>query len=96
VIPLLIGRIGVFTQLAIVLGIFLTQLIGLYLATSSTWRLVLFFSFVIAVAQLFASGMMVDTPGYTMGRGGASAKEEGARLERMIWGASPSTMESGM
>jgi MFS family permease len=53
---------GVLTQLAIVLGIMITQLLGLRMATPTLWRLVLLFSSVASVVQLCLSQFIVETP----------------------------------
>jgi len=56
------GSVGVLTQLAIVLGIMITQLLGLRMATPTLWRLVLLFSSVASVVQLCLSQFIVETP----------------------------------
>lgn len=74
------GNVGVLTQLGIVLGIFLTQLIGLIFATPSGWRLVFLYSFALGVVQWLASSLMVNPPRRL------SSKEEIYSVERRIWG----------
>jgi MFS transporter, SP family, solute carrier family 2 (facilitated glucose transporter), member 3 len=59
---LIIFLVGVLTQLSIVFGLFSTQAMGLRLATPTEWRLVLFISSFIAVAQLLLSPFMVESP----------------------------------
>jgi hypothetical protein len=53
---------GVLTQLAIVLGIMITQVLGLRMATPTLWRFVLLFSFVASVVQLCLSQFIVESP----------------------------------
>ncbi|KAK0197516.1 general substrate transporter [Armillaria mellea] len=63
------GTLGVLTQLGIVLGIFVTQLLGLNLATPTTWRYVFGFSFAVAVSQVVLSGGVVESPRWLGARG---------------------------
>ncbi|KAK0240541.1 general substrate transporter [Armillaria nabsnona] len=63
------STLGVLTQLGIVLGIFVTQLLGLNLATPTTWRYVFGFSFAVAVAQVVLSGGIVESPRWLGARG---------------------------
>ena len=53
---------GVLTQLAIVLGIMITQLLGLRMATPTQWRLVLLLSSATSAVQLCLSRFIVETP----------------------------------
>lgn len=53
---------GVLTQLAIVIGIMVTQLLGLRLATPTLWRFVFLFSSLASVVQLCLSRFIVETP----------------------------------
>ncbi|KAI0282140.1 general substrate transporter [Russula aff. rugulosa BPL654] len=56
------GSVGVLTQLAIVLGIMITQMLGLRMATPTLWRFVLSFSSATSVVQLCLSRFIVETP----------------------------------
>ncbi|KAH9981458.1 hypothetical protein BGW80DRAFT_1270347 [Lactifluus volemus] len=56
------GSVGVLTQLAIVFGIMITQLLGLRMATPTLWRFVLLFSFLASVVQLCLSRFIIETP----------------------------------
>ncbi|KAG6833484.1 hypothetical protein H0H87_006056 [Tephrocybe sp. NHM501043] len=56
------GNVGVLTQLGIVLGIMITQAMGLRLATPTEWRTVLFFSFALSAAQLLVSSFVSESP----------------------------------
>ncbi|KAJ7582501.1 general substrate transporter [Mycena floridula] len=85
------GTVGILTQLGIVLGIFITQLVGLNFATPTTWRFVLFISCALGLAQWFGSVFMVETPGWISAHSSAGSKEEAAAVERRIWGFSPSS-----
>ncbi|KAF8644121.1 hypothetical protein AX16_008650 [Volvariella volvacea WC 439] len=56
------GNVGVLTQLGIVLGIMITQIIGFRLATPEDWRMVLFLSCALAIAQLVLSTKATESP----------------------------------
>lgn len=56
--------VGVLNQMSIVLGIMLTQISGLQLATPSTWRYVLLISAFLGVAQFLLSGAVVESPAW--------------------------------
>ncbi|KAJ8462028.1 hypothetical protein ONZ51_g11165 [Trametes cubensis] len=56
------GAVGVLTQFAIVIGIMITQAMGLQLATPRTWRLVLLFSSALSLAQLIVGPIIVESP----------------------------------
>lgn len=79
---------GVFTQLGIVLGVFLTQLLGVYFSSSdagpSAWRFVIFFSFVVALIQFLVTGAMVESPRYLRSKS-LRAGEDALVIERQIW-----------
>ncbi|KZV94074.1 general substrate transporter [Exidia glandulosa HHB12029] len=60
--PAIRGRVGVFNQLAVVIGILLIQGLGLLSAQRSQWRPVLWFSALLGVLQLVFSKFVVDTP----------------------------------
>ena len=53
---------GVLTQFAIVIGIMITQSMGLQLATPRTWRVVLLFSSGLSLAQLLIGPAIVESP----------------------------------
>lgn len=53
---------GVLTQLGIVLGIMITQMLGLRMATPTLWRFVLSFSSATSIVQLCLSRFIVETP----------------------------------
>jgi MFS family permease len=73
---------GVLTQLGIVLGIMVTQAIGLYLATPARWRAVLFFSCALCTAQLFFSPVVSESPVWLSTR---EKTEESAQIRRRLW-----------
>ncbi|KAH9857800.1 general substrate transporter [Lenzites betulinus] len=56
------GAVGVLTQFAIVIGIMITQSMGLQLATPLTWRLVLLFSCALSLTQLLVGPIIVESP----------------------------------
>ncbi|KAF8479259.1 general substrate transporter [Russula ochroleuca] len=70
------GSVGVLTQLAIVLGIMITQMLGLRMATPTLWRFVLLFSSAASVVQLCLSRFIVETPVWLKQHG----KPEDSRL----------------
>ncbi|KAJ7929300.1 general substrate transporter [Mycena leptocephala] len=80
------GNVGVLTQLGIVLGIMITQAIGLRFATPTQWRTVLFFSAVASVAQFFLSSVMVESPAWLGGKGHVEPKKA---VARKLWGTVP-------
>ncbi|KAJ7168129.1 general substrate transporter [Mycena crocata] len=80
------GNVGVLTQLGIVVGIMITQAIGLRFATPTEWRSVLAFSLFFSVAQFFLSSMMVESPAWLGGKGQVEQKKT---VARKLWGAAP-------
>ncbi|KAF5372910.1 hypothetical protein D9758_001765 [Tetrapyrgos nigripes] len=78
------GSVGVFTQLGIVLGIFFTQLLGIFFSTPKSWRIVLFFSFVLSALQFLTSSAIVESPRYLRSKFG-QASQEAKEAERKIW-----------
>ncbi|KAG2075925.1 general substrate transporter [Suillus decipiens] len=77
------GNLGVLTQLAIVIGIMVTQGMGFGLATPRQWRLVLFISSGISIFQYFISPFVVESPSY-LNRKGLVDQEKLAI--RRLWG----------
>ncbi|KAG1858457.1 general substrate transporter [Suillus subalutaceus] len=77
------GNLGVLTQLAIVVGIMVTQGMGFGLATPRQWRLVLFTSAAISIFQYFVSPFVVESPSY-LNRKGLVDQEKLAI--RRLWG----------
>jgi MFS family permease len=75
---------GVLTQLGIVLGIMITQAMGLRLALPTTWRIVLFFSFALSVAQIIFSIFVVESPAWLGGNGRLDEKKAASRR---LWGS---------
>ena len=75
---------GVLTQLGIVLGIMITQAMGLRLASPTEWRIVLFFSFVLAAAQVFLSVFVVESPAWLGGNGRSDEKKA---VAKRLWGS---------
>ncbi|KAL4065448.1 general substrate transporter [Scleroderma citrinum] len=58
------GSIGIGTQLAIVIGIMVTQVMGFVFATPRHWRLVLLFSTALSALQYFTSCFVTESPIY--------------------------------
>ncbi|KAF8184964.1 general substrate transporter [Mycena galopus ATCC 62051] len=80
------GNVGVLTQLGIVLGIMVTQAIGLRFATPTQWRSVLFVSAAGSVAQFFLSGVVVESPAWLGGKGQVEPRKA---VARKLWGTVP-------
>ncbi|TFY76084.1 hypothetical protein EWM64_g7928 [Hericium alpestre] len=78
------SSLGVLTQFAIVMGILITQALGLYMATPGLWRLVFVFSSALSIAQLLLSPFMVDTPVW-LTRGNQADVAKG--VVRKLWTA---------
>lgn len=72
------------TQLGIVIGIMITQAIGLRLATPTRWRAVLFFSCALSTAQLLLSPVIAESPVWLSAK---EKPEEGALIRRRLWGS---------
>ncbi|KAJ8508546.1 hypothetical protein ONZ45_g9191 [Pleurotus djamor] len=90
--PAISGNVGVLTQLSIVLGIMVTQLLGLNLATPTTWRAVLFASCALAISQLVTSSLACETPAYLGGKG---LLEQKRHVSRKLWGEATRDPEAG-
>lgn len=80
--PRIKGSVGVLTQLAIVIGIMVTQAMGLQMATPTQWRFVLMFSSGLSVAQLIISPLIVETPVWLKRRGELADLKA---VERRLW-----------
>ncbi|KAF5387155.1 hypothetical protein D9615_001699 [Tricholomella constricta] len=74
------GNVGVLTQLGIVLGIMITQAMGLHLATPTGWRTVLYFSCALSAAQLLTSTLVVESPAW-LGNHGRLDEKKAVRPE---------------
>jgi MFS transporter, SP family, solute carrier family 2 (facilitated glucose transporter), member 3 len=74
--------LGVLTQFAIVIGIMITQAMGLRLATPHEWRIVLVFSSALSIAQLLFSPAIVESPSWLHRRG---LLQEKAAASRRLW-----------
>ncbi|KAJ7632244.1 general substrate transporter [Roridomyces roridus] len=77
------GNVGVLTQLGIVIGIFVTQALGLRFATPTQWRSVLFISAATSVVQFLLSPLMVDSPTWLGTKGQVEPKKAASRK---LWG----------
>lgn len=86
--PKIRGRVGVLNQLAVVLGILLTQGVGLLLAASGLWRYVLAISSCISAIQFVTSALVVDTPVWLESAG---KKEESEQAKQVLWVSIPPT-----
>lgn len=80
--PAIQGRIGVLNQLGIVIGIFGTSVLGLYLATPSTWRWVIFNSACVAVGQLVWGLFISESPSWLRAQG---RTEEATKVASKLW-----------
>ncbi|KAN0075282.1 General substrate transporter [Tylopilus felleus] len=81
--PQIKGNIGVLTQLAIVVGILVTQAMGFSLATPTQWRFVLFTSSALSAVQYLLAPAIVESPAYLF-RNGFTA--ESKAVVRSLWG----------
>lgn len=70
---------GVLTQFSTVIGIMLTQAMGLKLATPEDWRLVLLFSSAVSIVQYVISPGMVESPVWLHRQGLLQEKAAAAR-----------------
>ena len=77
---------GVLTQFAIVIGIMITQTMGLNLAAPTTWRLVLLFSAALSLVQLLLGTMIVESPVWLSRHGSLRDKDASARR---LWKSTP-------
>ncbi|KDQ60586.1 hypothetical protein JAAARDRAFT_31553 [Jaapia argillacea MUCL 33604] len=77
------GNVGVLTQLAIVIGILVTQSVGFRLATPTQWRLVLIFSLVLSLVQFFLSPLIVESPAWLHRKG---TPQDTKTAARRLWG----------
>jgi MFS transporter, SP family, solute carrier family 2 (facilitated glucose transporter), member 3 len=73
---------GVLTQFAIVIGIMITQAMGLKLATPHEWRIVLLFSTALSLVQLLFGRVIVESPVWLHRRG---LLQEKAAASRKLW-----------
>ncbi|KAF9792267.1 general substrate transporter [Thelephora terrestris] len=76
------GKVGVFTQFSIVVGIMITQLVGFKLATPTAWRYVLILSGLTAVAQFSISPTMIESPVWAIRNGDP---ESGKLYHQKLW-----------
>jgi len=83
---------GVLLQLATVLGIFFTQLLGLNLATPSHWRYVIIFSLGLGCLQFILAPFATDTPVWLKRKG---RKEESDQASARVWGAAMLRRDDG-
>ena len=77
------GHLGVLTQLAVVINIILTQVAGISLATSSTWRFVFFVSFMISALQFLLGSMIFESPTWLFNQ---RSPEDHKHAVRRPWG----------
>jgi len=83
--PTIKGKVGVLTQLGIVLGIMLTQSLGFKFATPTQWRFVLLFSAVLGTVQFLTSPIMVESPAWSTRHGNPqNAKNTLAKLWKSL------------
>jgi len=89
--PKISGNVGVLTQLGIVLGIMITQALGLRFATPSEWRVVLCTSSVLSGAQFLSSALVTESPVWlgTHGR-----PDERKVVAKRLWGDDPTPYSS--
>lgn len=84
--PHIRGRVGVLNQVGIVVGILLTQGVGMNYALPREWRHVLSFSASLGVIQLLVGFLMEDSPVWYKCRG---KNEEAVRIAKRLWKEEP-------
>lgn len=82
------GAVGVLTQFAIVVGIMITQALGLQLATPHEWRAVLLLSAALSAVQLLLSPAIVESPTWLHRHG---LLQEKAAATRKLWSIEEAT-----
>ncbi|KAF9228593.1 general substrate transporter [Gyrodon lividus] len=87
------GNLGVLTQLAIVIGIMFTQIMGFGLATPTQWRLVLFISFALSAVQYLVNPMIAESPAYLNQNGFVDEQET---VIRRLWADQARTARSDL
>ncbi|KAF8894429.1 general substrate transporter [Infundibulicybe gibba] len=85
------GSVGVLTQLGIVLGIMITQALGLRFATPTEWRIVLAFSCVLSASQFIVATFIVESPTWLANR---ARLEEKKVASHRLWGSAVSDANS--
>ncbi|KAF8589928.1 general substrate transporter [Ramaria rubella] len=81
--PAIKGSVGVLNQLAIVIGILLTQVLGIGLAAPTLWRFVLLISGALSLAQLLLSFLAIDSPVWLSDK---SRLPEAKAAAALLWG----------
>lgn len=81
--PQISSNVGVLTQLSIVIGIMVTQVLGLRFATPTEWRGVFFFSFALCAAQFLLGVFIVESPIWLSNSGRQDEKET---VSARLWG----------
>ena len=81
--PKISGNVGVLTQLSTVIGIMVTQALGLRFATPTEWRTVFFFSFALCTIQFIFGAFIVESPIWLSNRGRQDEKET---VSARLWG----------
>ena len=76
---------GVLTQLSIVIGILVTQLLGMQLATPTHWRIVPLSSAILAAVQIVLASGIAESPAWLRDRKGNA---EAIKVEERLWGNS--------
>jgi SP family facilitated glucose transporter-like MFS transporter 3 len=66
--PALRGRLGTLTQLALVTGILVADVLAFPFATEQRWRLLFAVTPVVAMAQLLVSPVLLESPRWLLGR----------------------------
>ncbi|KAG6854975.1 hypothetical protein C0991_009798 [Blastosporella zonata] len=82
------GNVAVLTQLGIVLGIMITQAMGLRLATPTEWRYVLYFSSALSAVQLLLNSFVSESPVWLGNHGRLSEKKD---VYTKLWTSRSST-----
>lgn len=75
--------LGVLNQLGIVVGIFLTQALGIIISAPTLWRLIPLTSSAVALAQLILSLRAIDSPAWLSSK---SRLPEAKFAAALLWG----------
>jgi len=80
------GSVGVLTQLGIVLGIMVTQMVGIRFATPTGWRLVFLLSCLLSLLQIMTSPLMVESPVWLLKKRNF---DDYNKVASKLWGRKP-------
>ncbi|TDL27218.1 general substrate transporter [Rickenella mellea] len=85
------GSVGVLTQMSIVIGVLITQSLGIALASPFHWRFVTLFSFALALQQIIFSGLITESPAWLSAN---KLELEARKVAAGLWGTVPAFLPS--